>query len=35
MPIRGEGLAADGDEMGQDERIVYVLHPNYATDDVV
>lgn len=35
MPIRGEGLASDDDEMEEEERVVYVLHPNYAVDDAL
>lgn len=36
MPIHGQGLAADGDEeMEQEERVIYVLHPNYAVDDAL
>ena len=33
MLIRGEGLADDeGDGLPQ-ERVVYVLHPNFAAED--
>jgi len=37
MQIRGEGLATDGGDTGtgtsrQAERVVYILHPNTATD---
>lgn len=32
MLIRGEGLADEEGEGLADERIVYVLHPNFATE---
>ncbi|KAI0173298.1 MCM-domain-containing protein [Hypoxylon sp. FL1284] len=41
MAVRGEGLAEDGDEAGASDggptpsqRVVYVLHPNCAVEDV-
>lgn len=36
MPIRGEGLVeADDDQQPEDEeRIVYVLHPNCAVEEM-
>ena len=36
MSIQGEGLADDDGEGlgGQEERVVYVLHPNCAVDEM-
>lgn len=33
MLIRGEGLADEEGEGLDEERVVYVIHPNYATDE--
>ena len=34
MQIRGEGLADDEGRGLQSERVVYVLHPNCAIEDI-
>lgn len=35
MQIRGEGLADDeGQGLGQDERVMYVVHPNCAVEEM-
>lgn len=34
MQIRGEGLADEqGEGLGQDDRIVYVVHPNCPVEE--
>lgn len=36
MPIRGEGLvdADSADQVPESQRVVYVLHPNCAVEDM-
>jgi DNA replication licensing factor MCM6 len=35
LQIRGEGLADDqGEGLAQDERVIYVLHPNCAVEEM-
>lgn len=35
MPIRGEGLMdEDGQQQGQSQSVVYVLHPNCAIEEM-
>lgn len=35
MQIRGEGLADDaGEGLEQEDKVVYVVHPNCAVEDV-
>lgn len=35
LQIRGEGLANEqGEGLAQDERLMYVVHPNCAVEDV-
>lgn len=35
MQIRGEGLADEqGEGLGSDEKIVYVMHPNCAVEEM-
>ena len=34
MPIRGEGLADEGGSGLEYERIVYVMHPNCAVEEM-
>ncbi|KAF9635276.1 putative dna replication licensing factor mcm6 protein [Lasiodiplodia theobromae] len=34
MQIRGEGLVEEGEEQQRDARVVYVMHPNCAVEDM-
>jgi DNA replication licensing factor MCM6 len=34
MPIRGEGLVADDGEADTAQKVVYVLHPNCAIEEM-
>lgn len=35
MQLRGDGLVDDqGERQGDDDRILYVVHPNCVVDDV-
>lgn len=34
MQIRGEGLTDEGEEAPRDGKVVYVMHPNCAVEDV-
>lgn len=35
MQIRGEGLADDeGEGLSQDDRVMYVVHPNCAVEEM-
>jgi DNA replication licensing factor MCM6 len=35
MQIRGEGLADDEGQGLQEDKVVYVLHPNCPVEDIV